>query len=285
MSLLVIGTKQRKVLPSDDAVKQVWERFLKGFNWVKNLCSFKPCQHSESLTQSTRVNTAMCSNEKFCTLTSSRRADSSSYIPLLHGRACFPVPPHCIIRLVRSTTGDPGVEQLWWKRTATVAPHTPGTAMKYARLSCQQDSLACFDVRSINCYANIPGGQRLSLEGPDDDSEQGPPATALADSCSQVNIPANSLLQSLPEYLINQVLDQLPPDSLMTASYVCKSWYQLIQQDQFKRKRLAWHHKSFLLPGYVAHFKAKRKILSCSAERRLQVLAERIGKTMLLQAF
>ena len=149
--------------------------------------------------------------------------------------------------------------------------------MKYTRLSCQQDSRACFDVRSINCCANIPGGQCLSLEGP--------PATALADSCSHVDIPANSLLQSLPEYLINQVLDQLPPDSLMTASYVCKSWYQLIQQDQFKRKRLAWHHKSFLLPGYVAHFTAKRKILSCSAERRLQVLAERIGKTMLLQAF
>ena len=90
-------------------------------------------------------------------------------------------------------------------------------------------------------------------------------------------------LQSLPQHLLNKMLDRLPPDDLMNAYQVCKIWHDLIQQDCDKCKRLAWHHKSFVEPGYVANFRRKRRLLSCTAERRLNELTDSVGKTMLLQ--
>ena len=90
-------------------------------------------------------------------------------------------------------------------------------------------------------------------------------------------------LQSLPQHLLNKMLDRLPPDDLMNAYQVCKVWHDLIQQDCYKCKRLAWHHNSFVEPGYVAKFRTKRRLLSCTAERRLNELTASVGKTMLLQ--
>ena len=90
-------------------------------------------------------------------------------------------------------------------------------------------------------------------------------------------------LQNLPQHLLDKMLDRLPPDDLMNAYQVCKVWHDLIQQDCYKCKRLAWHHKSFIQPGYVANFKTKRRLLSYTAERRLNEFTGSVGKTMLLQ--
>ena len=92
-----------------------------------------------------------------------------------------------------------------------------------------------------------------------------------------------SKLQSLPQHLLDKMLDRLPPDDLMNACQVCKVWHDLIQQDCYKCKRLAWHHKSFVQPGSVANFRTKRRVLSYTAERRLIQLTDSVGKTMLLQ--
>ena len=89
--------------------------------------------------------------------------------------------------------------------------------------------------------------------------------------------------QSIPQHLLDKVLDSLPPDDLMNALQVCKVWQGTIQEDSYKCKRLAWHHKSFVQPGHVASFTTKRRLLSCTAERRLNELTESVGKTMLLQ--
>lgn len=93
----------------------------------------------------------------------------------------------------------------------------------------------------------------------------------------------NSQLQSLPQHLLDKMLDGLPPDDLMIACQVCKVWHDLIKQDCYKCKRLAWHHKSFVQPGSVANFRTKRRWLSYTAERRLNELTDSVGKTMLLQ--
>ena len=90
-------------------------------------------------------------------------------------------------------------------------------------------------------------------------------------------------LQSLPEHLLDKMLERLPPDDLMNAYQVCKVWQDLIQQDLYRCKRLAWHHKSFVQPGHVAKFRTKRRLLSYTAERRLNELTHSVGKTMLLQ--
>lgn len=90
-------------------------------------------------------------------------------------------------------------------------------------------------------------------------------------------------VQSLPQHVLDRVLDSVPPEDLMSASQVCKAWHNTIQQDRYKCKRLAWHHKSFVQPGCVANFRTRRRLLSCTAERRLNEVTESVGKTMLLQ--
>lgn len=92
-----------------------------------------------------------------------------------------------------------------------------------------------------------------------------------------------SQIQSLPQHLLDMVLSRLAPDDLMSAYQVCKVWHDLIQQDGDKCKRLAWQHKSFIQPGLVANFRTKRRLLSYTAERRLDELTDSVGKTMLLQ--
>lgn len=103
----------------------------------------------------------------------------------------------------------------------------------------------------------------------------------ISDDCDlSVHI---SRVQSLPQDVLDRVLDSVPPEDLMSASQVCKVWHNTIQQDQYKCKRLAWHHKSFVQPGCVANFRTRRRLLSCTAERRLSEVTESVGKTMLLQ--
>lgn len=92
-----------------------------------------------------------------------------------------------------------------------------------------------------------------------------------------------SQIQSLPQHLLDMVLSRLAPDDLMSAYQVCKVWHDLIQQDRDKCKRLAWQHKNFIQPGLVANFRTKRRLLSYTAERRLDELTDSVGKTMLLQ--
>ena len=151
--------------------------------------------------------------------------------------------------------------------------------MKYARLNCEAEPISCSDTRSNSCCSQNPFGRR-NLPS----QEQATTATCTAEPHPTQDRPSPDLqLQSLPEHLTNRVLDGLPPDSLLSASQVCKSWKQLIQQDQYKCKRLNWHHKSFLEPGNVAKFRAKKRLLSCATEHRLTDLTERAGKTMLLQ--
>lgn len=94
---------------------------------------------------------------------------------------------------------------------------------------------------------------------------------------------STSQLQNLPEHLLDKMLDELPPDDLMNASEVCKVWQDLVQQDLYKCERLAWYHKSFVQPGCVAKFTTKRRLLSYTAERRLNELTNSVAKTMLLQ--
>ena len=148
--------------------------------------------------------------------------------------------------------------------------------MKYTRLHGHEEPVQSWDERAVSESPKyLVARRRLPSEET--------PATSSAQFKSHKNLPGNHLPQSLPEHLINTILDQLPPDSLIKACYVCKSWNQLIQQDQYKCKRLAWHHKSFLAPGHVAKFRAKKRLLSCAAERRLNEFTERVGKTMLLQ--
>jgi len=152
-----------------------------------------------------------------------------------------------------------------------------GRRMKYTRLPGHEESVQSSDERAASDLPTyLVARRRLP-------SEETPAAASSAYLNSYNNLPGDNLLQSIPEHLINNILDQLPPDSLIKACYVCKSWNQLIQQDQYQCKRLAWHHKSFLAPGHVAKFRAKKRLLSCAAERRLIELTERVGKTMLLQ--
>lgn len=151
-----------------------------------------------------------------------------------------------------------------------------GRKMKYTRLHSHEEPVQSWDERAVSeLPADHVARCRLSSEIS--------PATSSAQFSTYNNLPGDDLLQSIPEHLINNILDQLAPDSLIKACYVCKSWNQLIQQDQYKCKRLAWHHKSFLAPGHVAKFRAKKRLLSCAAERRLNQFTERVGKTMLLQ--
>ncbi|DBA91705.1 TPA: hypothetical protein ACH3X1_003303 [Trebouxia sp. C0004] len=148
--------------------------------------------------------------------------------------------------------------------------------MNYTRLHGHEEPVQSWDGRAVSeLPIHLVARRRL----PDEET----PAASSAQFNSYKNLPGDDLLQSIPEHLINNILDQLPPDSLIKACYVCKSWNRLIQQDQYKCKRLAWHHKSFLAPGHVAKFRAKKRLLSCAAERRLNELTERVGKTMLLQ--
>jgi len=151
-----------------------------------------------------------------------------------------------------------------------------GRKMKYTRLHSHEEPVQSWDERAVS---ELPTYLVARRRLPSEET----PAASSAQFNSYKNPPGDDLLQSIPEHLINSILDQLPPDSLIKACYVCKSWNQLIQQDQYKCKRLAWHHKSFLAPGHVAKFRAKKRLLSCAAERRLNDFTERVGKTMLLQ--
>lgn len=151
-----------------------------------------------------------------------------------------------------------------------------GRKMKYTRLHSHEEPVQSWDERAVSESPMYPVAQRRL---PSEET----PAASSAQFNSYQNLPGDDLLQLIPEHLINNILDHLPPDSLIKACYVCKSWNQLIQQDQYKCKRLAWHHKSFLAPGHVAKFRAKKRLLSRAAERRLNEFTERVGKTMLLQ--
>lgn len=120
------------------------------------------------------------------------------------------------------------------------------------------------------------------------DSEQQSPETEIGHSPhtlaeSYCNPGQFSPFQGLPQHLVDRVLDSLPPDALLNASRVCKAWRHTVHQDDYKCKRVAWHHKSFVQPGIVAGFRTKRRVLSYAAERRLDELTDRVGKTMLLQ--
>lgn len=148
--------------------------------------------------------------------------------------------------------------------------------MKYTRLHGDEQPVQSWDERAGR---ELPTYFVARRRLPSEET----PAASSAQFNSYKTLTGDDLLQSIPDHLINNILDQLPPDSLIKACYVCKSWNQLIQQDQYMCKRLAWHHKSFLAPGHVAKFRAKKRLLSCTAERRLNDLTERVGKTMLLQ--
>lgn len=149
--------------------------------------------------------------------------------------------------------------------------------MKHPRLTSQAELIICFDVRSIGCCSASPF-TRLSQSTEElSTSVAADPLPACATQAT------GEQLQLLPAHLVNKILDSLPPDSLLNASQVCTSWQQLIQQDQYKQKRVAWHHKSFLQPGHVASFKAKKRLLSYATQHRLTGLTTRVGKTLLLQ--
>lgn len=90
-------------------------------------------------------------------------------------------------------------------------------------------------------------------------------------------------LQDLPGGLIDKILDQLPPDSLLDAACVCRDWQQTVHTDKYKKVRVAWFCKSFLQPGLVASFRTRPQVLSFSSQRRLQHFREGIGKAMMLQ--
>ena len=114
------------------------------------------------------------------------------------------------------------------------------------------------------------------------------PVTADSTASQEATPPCNPVIglspfDQLPHQLLDTVLDNLQPDTLLVASQVCRLWQRVTQQDQYKCRRLAWHYKSFVQPGAVATFRAKRRVLSCTAERRLAELTDRVGKTMLLQ--
>ena len=148
--------------------------------------------------------------------------------------------------------------------------------MKYCRLASDEQEPLHFDASVPTTYPDntCPIAQQVSLEL----------AAGLADVSSDVETSArSSSLSYLPAHLLHQIVDELTPDALTHALQVCKSWRQVIEQDQYQRKRLAWQYRSFIEPGYVRNFKAKRRLLSFTTERRLQHFADCIGKTMLLQ--
>lgn len=90
-------------------------------------------------------------------------------------------------------------------------------------------------------------------------------------------------LTSLPPGLMEEILDFLPPDSLLDAACVCRDWHHTVHTDKNKRFRVAWYCKAFLQPGLVATFRTKPRILSYASERRLLEFRESIGKMMMLQ--
>ena len=147
--------------------------------------------------------------------------------------------------------------------------------MKYRPLACQADHQTCVDDSSV--FEDHPNEcepeRELALEL----------TASIARPQSVQQSSAPSALQSLPEHILHQILDELPPDALLNTYQVCKSWRQLIQQDSYQCKRLAWNHQSFMEPGHVRDFRPKRRLISYTAERRLQHLADCVGKTMLLQ--
>ena len=149
---------------------------------------------------------------------------------------------------------------------------------KYARLACQEPSVGCCDSeRRCCCSANPFGWQQLTMNEPPG------PCKAAPELPGDDGQSTSYSLQSLPSHLINLILDNLPPDSLLDASRVCKSLQHTIWQDRYMCRRLSWHHKCFIQPGNVASFKAKKRLLSCAAEHRLSELTDKVGKTMLLQ--
>lgn len=139
--------------------------------------------------------------------------------------------------------------------------------VKYSRLENAQQPKAVVD--ALRCAIDSPGHSHDAAVG---------------------NIPHDcdllahiSPIQSLPHHLLDRVLDGVSPEDLTSALLVCKAWHNIIQQDHYKCKRLTWHHKSFVQPGCVANFRTRKRLLSCTAERRLNEVTECIGKTMLLQ--
>lgn len=140
--------------------------------------------------------------------------------------------------------------------------------VKYKRLEDVELAEVALDTASINLASQV---HHAAATG----TTESQPSCDLSACTSQIH--------SLPQHLLEMVLDSLAPDDLMSAYQVCKVWHNLIQQDRDKCKRLAWQHKSFIQPGLVAHFRTKRRLLSHTAERRLDELTDSVGKTMLLQ--
>lgn len=140
--------------------------------------------------------------------------------------------------------------------------------VKYKRLEDVQLAQVASDIASINLASQVHQAV----------------ATGTTESQPSCDFSAsNGQIQSLPQHLLDMVLSRLAPDDLMSAYQVCKVWHKLIQQDRDKCKRLAWQHKSFIQPGLVANFRTKWRLLSYTAERRLDELTDSVGKTMLLQ--
>ena len=138
---------------------------------------------------------------------------------------------------------------------------------RYTRLSASEPLQSCVTVR-----------QAWQCSG----QSQRTPSVELAEMAAPDEQSAMQLT-TLPPGLMEEVLDFLPPDSLLDAACVCRSWHHAVHMDKNKRISVAWYCKAFLQPGLVATFRTKPRILSYASQRRLLDLRESIGKMMMLQ--